>query len=123
VIQISSAAHSRNGLHTSICDACLLQRLNFCVPHNARFRFPGRLVTSKFTELLALYHFFCVQRTVLLRRGSNVHAIRQLSLATLRSHLPSTGNSNMKLGLQCFGFSVFARDLALDIFLFNLVSR
>jgi hypothetical protein len=57
-----------------------------------------------------------VERTVLLRRGPIVHADRQLSLVILRSQLPSIGNSNMKLGLQCFGFSVFGRDLAVDIF-------
>ncbi|KAH8973401.1 hypothetical protein BDL97_01G045700 [Sphagnum fallax] len=39
-----SCSRSRNRLHTSICDACLLQRLNFCLPRNASFRFPGRLV-------------------------------------------------------------------------------
>ncbi len=58
---------------------------------------------------------------MLLRGGPNVQAIRQLSLAILRSHLPSTGNSNTKLDLQCFG-SALARDLTVDIFLFNLVS-
>ncbi|CAM6045565.1 unnamed protein product [Sphagnum compactum] len=39
-----SCSRSRNRFHTSICDACLLHRLNFCLPRNAHFRFPERLV-------------------------------------------------------------------------------
>ncbi|CAK9254951.1 unnamed protein product [Sphagnum jensenii] len=39
-----SCSRSRNRLQTSICDACLLHRLNFCLPRDARFHFPGRLV-------------------------------------------------------------------------------
>jgi hypothetical protein len=57
-----------------------------------------------------------------MRGGPNVQTIRQLSLVILRSHSPSTSNSNTKLDLQCFGFSALARDLTIDIFLFNLVS-